>query len=199
MNNVIDYEEKRLDKELEENLEKIERRLPTLQMIIDDQNDILGNYNLQPDAADYYDRVKALLLSSYDKVCVAYNRLSDEKTKMAAKHLKKRMHEFDVIETLFEDYVSDSMMQPISDEPIPEIDVIVSGLDLRYKAMGEDELKNEMPKYIKASKDIYHILFHYLETEKNYHVIYAYFIFLSQINYYPFLQYLTITKKDWQR
>ena len=199
MNNVIDYEEKKLDKELEENLEKIEQRLPTLQMIIDDQNDILAKYNLQPDAADYYDRLKALLLSSYNEVCEAYDRLCNEKTKISAKHLKKRLHEFDVIATLFEDYVSDSMMQPISDEPIPEIDVIVSGLDLGQKNMCEKELKKRMPKYIKASKDIYHILFHYLETEKNFHVIYAYLIFLSQINYYPFLQYLSITKKDWQR
>lgn len=194
MNNVIDFEEEKLNKELSDKLSEYEQFIPTEQELSDtiDEYCQRKGFNQDTTSNDYLVRLEALLLSAFESLCQSF-REYDPGNELSYKRFRKMLKDYDTVNAMFNEYLTEKY--DMLDDKIESIEKLLASVDGNYEDLSAEQLKSEMKEYIVVIHMIYKEMFELLKQENEKCNSLAYYsLRLMPISYYSFQHYLNKTK-----
>lgn len=194
MSNIISFEDKKEDKELIELLEQFEKHMPTKEELEARINSIkdLYDFHYDIDDSDYLDRTQEVTKRSFSELVDAFHNYNPD-SEFSKKQYLKRLRNFDTCRVFLSDYLGANF--EISDEPITELDDLITdqylhAIDDNRKQRSAEEFTADIESYIPTVYRAYEIIFDMLRNkDSRCHSLDMYTLMLSNLEYYPFLDY----------
>lgn len=194
MSNIISFEDKKEDKELIELLEQFEKHMPTKEELEARINSIkdLYDFHYDIDDPDYLDRTQEVTKRSFSELVDAFHNYNLD-SEFSKKQYLKRLRDFDTCRVFLSDYLGANF--EISDEPITELDDLITdqylhAIDDNRKQRSADEFTADIESYIPTVYRAYEIIFDMLKSkDSRCRSLDMYTLMLSNLEYYPFLDY----------
>lgn len=194
MGEILDFKEEKQNKKLIDALTEYEKVMPTEEEIDANVNDFCERKQFDNDieSDDYYYRLKALLISTFDDLCEAFYSYAGDM--ISEKRLKKKLTDYDCASVLFDDYLDETYGTDY--EVIADLDAFAES-DTKYDDDSIEVLKDKIPLFIKQTKEYMNIIFRMIETKnKKCSSITMYAPVILNISYYPFVIYLKKAKSQ---
>ena len=194
MSNIISFEDKKEDKEFIELLEQFEKHMPTKEELEARINSIkdLYDFHYDIDDPDYLDRTQEVTKRSFSELVDAFHNYNPD-SEFSKKQYLKRLRNFDTCRVFLSDYLGANF--EISDEPITELDDLITdqylhAIDDNRKQRSAEEFTADIESYIPTVYRAYEIIFDMLKSkDSRCRNLDMYTLMLSNLEYYPFLDY----------
>ena len=194
MSNIISFEDKKEDKELIELLEQFEKHMPTKEELEARINSVknLYDFHYDIDDPDYLDRTQEVTKRSFSELVDVFHNYNPD-SEFSKKQYLKRLRDFDTCRVFLSDYLGVNF--EISDEPITELDDLITeqylhAVDDNKKQRSAEEFTADIESYIPTVYRAYEIIFDMLKSkDSRCHSLDMYTLMLSNLEYYPFLDY----------
>ena len=194
MSNIISFEDKKEDKEFINLLEQFEKHMPTkeeLEVRINSVKD-LYDFHYEIDDPDYLDRAQEVTKRSFSELVDAFHNYNPD-SEFSKKQYMKRLRDYDTCRVFLSDYLDANF--EISDEPITELNDLITdqylhAIDDNRKQRSAEEFTADIESYIPTVYRAYEIIFDMLKSkDSRCHSLDMYMLMLSNLEYYPFLDY----------
>lgn len=201
MSNIIDFEDKKEDKELIALLEQFEKHMPTKEELEARINRVKDQYGFHCDIhdPDYLDRTQEVIKQSFSELVDTFRNYNPD-SEFSKRQYMKRLHDFDTCRVFLSNYLGANF--EISDEPISELDELMTdqylnSIDDSRKQKSADELKEDIESYIPTVYRAYEIIFDMLRNkDARCHSLDMYTLMISNLEYYPFCDYLSVCERN---
>ena len=194
MSNIISFEDKKEDKEFINLLEQFEKHMPTKEELEARINSVkdLYDFHYEIDDPDYLDRTQEVTKRSFSELVDAFYNYNPD-SEFSKKQYMKRLRDYDTCRVFLSDYLDANF--EISDEPITELNDLITdqylhAIDDNRKQRSAEEFTADIESYIPTVYRAYEIIFDMLKSkDSRCHSLDMYTLMLSNLEYYPFLDY----------
>lgn len=194
MSNIISFEDKKEDKEFVDLLEQFVKHMPTKEELEARINSVkdLYDFHCEIDDPDYLDRTQEVTKRSFSELVDAFHNYNPD-SEFSKKQYMKRLRDYDTCRVFLSDYLGANF--EISDEPITELDILITdqylhAIDDNRKQRSVEEFKADIESYIPTVYRAYEIIFNMLRNkDSRCHSLDMYTLMIANLEYYPFFDY----------